>query len=52
MAYQIGGGSRFFFGKTKRAALRFDLSLVTEEAGETSNTHTSVAGGFTWRLGK
>lgn len=52
MAYQFGGGTRWFFGKAQRAALRFDLALVNEDTGTTGNkTHTSVAAGFSWRLG-
>lgn len=52
MAYQFGGGSRFFFGKAKRAAFRVDLSWVTEDTFDQSSTHTTFAGGFSWRLGK
>ena len=51
VAYQFGGGSRFFFGKTKRAAFRVDLSFVTEDTFDQSSTHTTFAGGFSWRLG-
>ena len=51
LAYQIGGGTRWFFGKEKRAALRFDLSLVNEDTFDESSTHTTFAGGFSWRLG-
>lgn len=53
MAYQFGGGTRWFVGKTGRAALRFDVSFMNEDTFDSSNrTHTSVAGGFSWRLGK
>ena len=52
MAYQMGGGSRFFFGKSKRTAFRVDLSWVTEDTFDQSSTHTTFAGGFTWRLGR
>lgn len=51
VAYQVGGGSRFFFGSTKRAAFRFDVSLLQEDTFNDSSTHTSVTGGFTFRLG-
>ncbi len=51
LAYQFGGGTRFFFGKSKRAAIRLDLSFVNEDTFDQSSTHTTFAGGFTWRLG-
>ena len=51
-AYQIGAGSRFFFGKTKRAAFRFDVSMINQDTFEEETTNTTVAGGFTFRLGK
>lgn len=51
MAYQFGGGSRFFFGKEKRAAIRVDLSFVNEDTFDESSTHTTLSGGFSWRLG-
>ena len=51
-AYQIGAGSRFFFGKAKRAAFRFDVSMVNQDTFEDTQTNTTVAGGFTFRLGK
>jgi hypothetical protein len=57
MAYQFGGGTRWFFGKTQRAALRFDLSFVNEDTDPDptnsagNKTHTTVAAGFSWRLG-
>jgi opacity protein-like surface antigen len=52
MAYQIGAGSRFFFGKTKRTAFRLDLSRISQDTFDESTTNTTFAGGFTWRLGK
>lgn len=52
MAYQFGGGTRFYFGKEKRAAFRVDLSWVTEDTFDQSSTHTTFAGGFAWRLGR
>ncbi|HZM71218.1 MAG TPA: porin family protein [Candidatus Cryosericum sp.] len=52
MAYQIGAGSRFFFGKSKRAAFRVDLSRISQDTFEESTTNTTFAGGFTWRIGK
>ena len=51
-AYQIGAGSRFFFGKAKRAAFRFDVSMINQDTFEDTQTNTTVAGGFTFRLGK
>jgi hypothetical protein len=50
-AYQIGAGSRFFFGKAKRAAFRIDVARVTEDTFNEKSTNTMVAGGFSWRLG-
>lgn len=51
-AYQIGGGSRFFFGKAKKAAFRVDLSRITENTFDETSTHTNLSAGFTWKLGK
>jgi opacity protein-like surface antigen len=50
-AYQIGGGSRFFFGKAKKAAFRIDLAMVTENTFNESSTSTNISAGFTWKLG-
>jgi opacity protein-like surface antigen len=52
VAYQVGGGSRFFFGESKRAAFRLDVALVSEESFDDSSTHTNITGGFTWKLGR
>ena len=52
MAYQFGGGSRFYFGESKRAAFRFDLTFVSADNFNQSATHTNVTGGFTWKLGR
>ena len=52
MAYQIGAGSRFFFGKNKRTAFRVDLSRISQDTFDESTTNTTFAGGFTWRLGR
>ena len=52
MAYQIGAGSRFFFGKNKRAAFRVDLSRISQDTFDEDTTNTTFAGGFTWRLGR
>ena len=50
-AYQVGGGSRFFFGKTKKAAFRVDLSMIQESTFDETSTHTNVSAGFSWKLG-
>ena len=50
-AYQIGAGSRFFFGKTKRTAFRFDVSMINEDTFQDKTTNTTVSGGFAFRLG-
>ncbi len=51
IAYQVGGGTRIFFGKTKRAAFRADLSFLRETTFNDSSTITSVTAGVTWKLG-
>lgn len=50
-AYQIGAGSRFFFGKAKRAAFRLDVSRVTQDTFDEKTSNMTFAGGFSWRLG-
>jgi opacity protein-like surface antigen len=51
LAAQVGGGSRFFFGKNKRVAVRVELSHLTEDTFDETSEHTSFVVGFTWRLG-
>ncbi|HEV8700802.1 MAG TPA: porin family protein [Candidatus Polarisedimenticolia bacterium] len=51
IAYQVGGGTRIYFGKTKRAAFRADLSLLKETTFDDSSTITTVTAGVTWKLG-
>ena len=51
MAYQVGGGTRIFFGKTKSMAFRTDLSLLKQSTFSESQTITSVTAGLTWKLG-
>lgn len=51
VAYQVGGGTRIFFGKTKRAAFRADLSFLRETTFNDSSTITTVTAGVTWKLG-
>jgi opacity protein-like surface antigen len=50
-AYQLGAGSRFFFGKTKKTAFRFDVSMIQASTFDETSTHTNVSAGFSWRLG-
>lgn len=50
-AFQLGVGSRFFFGKSKRAAFRVDLSGMRESTFDDNSTHVSLVVGFTWRIG-
>ena len=51
-AYQVAAGSRFFFGKSQRAAIRVDLSRVSQDTFDESTTNTTFAGGFCWRIGR
>jgi len=51
IAYQVGGGTRIYFGKTKRAAFRADLSLLKETTFNDTSTLTTLTAGVTWRLG-
>ena len=51
IAYQVGGGTRIYFGKAKRTAFRADLTLLKENTFEDSSTITTVTAGVTWNLG-
>jgi hypothetical protein len=51
-AYQIAAGSRFFFGKANRAAFRLDVSMINQDTFNETQTNTTFAGGFTFKLGK
>ncbi len=51
VAYQIGGGTRIFFGKTQRMAFRTDVSLLRENSFSASTTFTTVTAGMTFKLG-
>ena len=51
IAYQVGGGTRIYFGKAKRTAFRADLSLLKETTFDDSSTITTVTAGVTWKLG-
>jgi hypothetical protein len=50
-AYQVGAGSRFFFGKKKTTAFRVDLSMIQETTFDETSTHKNVSAGFSWKLG-
>lgn len=54
-ASQFAAGSRFFFGKTKRAAVRIEVSMLRHETSnlfiEGTFTDEAATVGFTWRLG-
>ena len=49
--YQIGGGSRFFFGKESAVALRVELAIPGGDAFEHSYFHPSLGAGLTFRIG-
>ncbi len=51
VAYQVGGGTRIFFGKNKRTAVRMDLSLLRETTLDDSSMNRTLTAGLTWRLG-
>lgn len=51
IARQLAFGSRFFFGSAKRVAVRVEVAFLTENTFDESSNHTSLTGGFTWRLG-
>lgn len=51
VAFQIGGGTRIFFGKNKRTAFRMDLSLLRQDTFDDTSTLTTFTGGVTWKLG-
>lgn len=50
-AFQVAGGVRLFFGDSKRAAVRLELSFLGERTFDEESIHTSLMVGFTWRLG-
>ena len=50
-AYQIGAGTRIFFGRSKTMAFRTDLSLLREAAFNNGSTFTNITAGITWKLG-
>ena len=51
VAYQVGGGTRIFFGKAKRAAFRMDLSLLHDTTFNDSTTSKTLTAGLTFKLG-
>lgn len=50
-AIQAAGGVRLFFGDSKRAAVRIELSFLGDRTFDEDSVHTSLTVGFTWRLG-
>lgn len=51
-AYQIAGGSRFFFGDRSRVAARIALSLLASEGFDERYVHASLGAGITFRVGE
>ena len=51
-AYQVGAGSRFFFGKDSRIAARVEASRLRERTFNDSSDYTNVMTGLTFRLGR
>ena len=50
-AYQVAGGSRFFFGERGRVAARIELALLANEGFEERYIHATLGAGLTFRLG-
>ena len=50
--YQIGGGGRFFLGRTSAVALRVELAIPGGDAFEHSYFHPSIGAGLTFRIGR
>ena len=56
-ASQFAAGSRFFFGKTKRTAVRVEAGVMRHDTSDLfinedeSFSETWLTAGFTWRLG-
>lgn len=50
-AYQIAGGSRFFFGGRGRVAARIELALLANEGFEERFVHAALGAGLTFRIG-
>ena len=51
MAFQIGGGTRYYFGKNKRTGFRMDLAILKHENFDDSTTVKTLTAGLTWKLG-
>ena len=51
-AFQGAFGSRFFFGKKDRVAVRVEGSILTEETFDETSVHWMANVGFTWTLGQ
>lgn len=51
-AYQIAGGSRFFFGGRGRVAARIELSLLANEGFDERYVHASLGAGLTFNVGE
>ena len=49
--YQLGGGTRVFFGDGSAVALRIELSILGGDAFEHSYFYPSIGAGLTFRLG-
>jgi opacity protein-like surface antigen len=50
-ATQAGFGSRFFFGPSKKVAVRVEVSFINEDTFDEDSTHTNILGSLTWKLG-
>ena len=50
-AYQVAGGSRFFFGANRRVAARIELALLANEGFDERYIHATLGAGLTFRLG-
>jgi opacity protein-like surface antigen len=51
-ALQFGGGTRFFFGKEQKVAVRVEVAFINEDTFNEDSTHTNFVGGLTWKLGR
>ena len=51
-AYQIAGGSRFFFGGHDRVAVRIEASLLANEGFDERYVHATLGAGLTFSVGK
>jgi opacity protein-like surface antigen len=52
IAFQAGAGSRFFFGKAQRFAVRLEATFLREETFEESTAHERFTFGFSFKLGR